>query len=142
MTTSDSGLTLTVERVIDAPAEPLFDAWLDPASMKRFLCPGEATVTKAFSDAFEGGQFEVFMDNGSENIRHSGIYQQIERPSRLVFTWESPVSVDDSTVTLTFTPGTGGTHVKLTQTRFIGEDALESHRLGWTDILAKLARLA
>uniref|UniRef100_UPI003B5240C5 SRPBCC family protein n=1 Tax=Roseovarius indicus TaxID=540747 RepID=UPI003B5240C5 len=57
MTATEKDLTLTVERVIDASPETLFDAWLDPETMKRFICPGDTTVPSATSDAHEGGRF-------------------------------------------------------------------------------------
>jgi len=142
MTATEKDLTLTVERVIDAPAEKLFDAWLDPETMKRFICPFDTTVPSAFSDAHEGGRFEVMMRVNGKDLPHTGTYKEIDRPNRLVFTWESHASRDDSEVTLTFTPGTGGTHVKLTQVRFVGEDQREGHRKGWTSILEKLAAVA
>ena len=142
MTATEKDLTLTVERVIDAPAEKLFDAWLDPETMKRFICPFDTTVPSAFSDAHEGGRFEVMMRVNGKDLPHTGTYKEIDRPNRLVFTWESHASRDDSEVTLTFTPGTGGTHVKLTQVRFVGEDQREGHRKGWTSILEKLATAA
>ena len=142
MTATEKDLTLTVERVIDAPAEKLFDAWLDPETMKRFICPFDTTVPTAFSDAHEGGRFEVMMRVNGKDLPHTGTYNEIDRPNRLVFTWESHASRDDSEVTLTFTPGTGGTHVKLTQVRFVGEDQREGHRKGWTSILEKLAAVA
>ncbi len=53
----------------------------------------------------------------------------MNRHSRLVFTRESPFSVDDSTVTLTFKPVSGGTLVNMHHV---------NHEDGWTAILAKL----
>ena len=142
MTATETDLTLTVERVIDASPETLFDAWLDPEMMKRFICPGETTVPSAFSDAHEGGRFEVMMRVDGKDLPHTGTYKLIDRPNRLVFTWESHASRDDSEVTLTFTPATGGTLVTLTQVRFLGEDQRDGHRKGWTSILEKLATAA
>ena len=77
-----------------------------------------------------------------KDLPHTGTYKLIDRPNRLVFTWESHASRDDSEVTLTFTPGTGGTLVTLTQVRFLGEDQCDGHRKGWTSILEKLAGVA
>ena len=51
---------------------------------------------------------------------------------------ESPFSVDGSTVTLTFAPVTGGTHVKLTHVKFVDEQSRDNHQGGWTNILAAL----
>lgn len=40
-------------------------------------------------------------------LPHSGVYETIDRPRRLVFTWESPHSIDGSTVTLDLAPVDG-----------------------------------
>ena len=49
------------------------------------------------------------MRAGSDDMPHAGTYVTIDRPRRLVFTWESPFSVEDSTVALTFAPA-GAAH--------------------------------
>lgn len=135
-------LSLTVKKTIPAPPEKVFNAWLDPRMLKRFMvtCEGHG-VPKAESDAREGGKFLIVMDTGEKEIPHSGTYLEIKPHSRLVFTWESPHSVDGSTVTLDLAKkGEDETELTLTQVRFASEGALEGHREGWTAILEALAR--
>lgn len=132
-------LTLTVSRTIKAPAEALFEAWLDPQMLARFMTPGPGvTVPKAEADAREGGRFAIVMKAGDDEIPHAGTYKEITRHSRLVFTWESPFSVDDSTVTVDFAPADGGTAVTLSHVKFPSEESRDNHEGGWTMILGAL----
>lgn len=132
-------LSLTVERVISAPPKRVFEAWLDPALLMRFMTPGAAvTCPRASSDAVEGGRFEILM-RGERDLPHSGTYKEITRHSRLVFTWESPFSVPESTVTLEFQPEGAGTRLTLTHVKFASEEMRDNHSGGWTAILEALA---
>lgn len=136
-----SELTLTVRKTIPAPVQKVFDAWLDPMMLKEFMvtCEGDK-VPKAESDAREGGQFLIVMESDGKEIPHSGTYLELTPHSRLVFTWESPHSVDGSTVTVDLaSAGDGTTDLTLTQVRFAGEGARDGHEKGWTAILARLA---
>lgn len=142
MTTADHDLTLTVERTIAAPPEQVFDAWLDPTVLMRFMCPGPGVTTPiAETDPKEGGRFDLVMVDGDDKIPHGGIYQKIDRPNRLVFSWESPFSIEGSTVTLDFKPVKKGTRVTLTHVRFPSEESRNNHEMGWTAILGKLEEI-
>ena len=139
MTLTDQDLTLTVEHTIAATPEKVFDAWLNPEMLMRFMQPGPGMTTpKAETDPVEGGRFDLIMANGSDEMPHGGIYQVIDRPNRLVFSWESPFSVEGSTVTLDFKPAGSGTHIMLTHVRFPSEESRDNHQGGWTAILTRL----
>ncbi|MBV7379760.1 SRPBCC family protein [Maritimibacter dapengensis] len=132
-------LSLTVDRIIKAPQERVFNAWLDPEMLARFIIPGPGmTVPHAASDAREGGRFEIVMKAGDDEIPHAGEYREIKPHERIVFTWESPFSVEDSTVTLTFDPVEGGTRVTLTHVRFPDKESRDNHEGGWNAILEAL----
>ncbi len=135
-----SDLILTTTRRFKASAATIFDAWLDPAMLARFMCPGpDMSVPKAETDATVGGRFDIVMKAGDQEIPHWGVYKAIDRPSKLVFTWQSPFSVEDSTVTLTLTESDGGTDVELSHVKFRDEETRDNHLGGWNGILAKLA---
>lgn len=132
-------LSLTVSRLIAAPQTRVFNAWLDPAMMTRFMSPRpNMHVREARSDARVGGRFFVMMVS-DKDLPHEGTYREITPHSRLVFTWEAPWSAPGTTVTITFRPVDGGTQVELTQVRFMSEEARDNHAAGWTGILEKLA---
>jgi len=139
MTRKETDLAVTVERIVRAPPERVFDAWLDPAMLMRFMCPGPGMTTpRAETDPREGGRFDLIMADGDTEIPHGGVYRVIDRPNRLVFTWESPFSAEGSTVTLDFAPLSGGTRVTLTHVSFLSEESRDNHENGWGAILARL----
>lgn len=134
-------LTLTVRRTIKASPEQLFQAWLDPAIMAKFMAGGASQkVTKAQSDARVGGSFLVVM-TAETALEHKGVYRVLTPFSRMVFTWESPYSPADSEVELLFTPVAGGTELTLNQVKFLSEASRDGHIGGWTKILQRLDAL-
>lgn len=141
MTTQTKDLSLTCTRSIPAAPEAVFDAWLDPAMIARFMTPGPGmTVPRAETDPRKGGRFDIVMKAGDQEIPHWGIYKELARPDRMVFTWNSPFSEDeDSTVTLTFRGTDKGTDVTLHHVRFPSEESRNNHEGGWTAILDALA---
>lgn len=139
-----SDLSLTVRKTIPAPVETVFNAWLDAKMLSKFMMPGkDMTVPRAESDGREGGRFTVIMAAGEQEIPHAGTYLEVKPNERIVFTWESPHSVDGSTVTLDFKPaGDSSTDLTLTHVKFASEEARTNHEGGWTGILEKLAEVA
>lgn len=132
-------LTMTTERTINAPQKAVFDAWLNPEMLARFMTPGpDMTVPVAKTDTKVGGRFEIVMHAGGTDIPHHGTYKEISPHERLVFTWFGPSPAEDSTVTLTFDTVDDGTHVTLRHDRFIDEQRRDDHKKGWTGILAAL----
>ena len=139
MTIDAQELTLTVERRINAAPEAVFDAWLSPEMLARFMLPGAGMKTPdVTTDPREGGSYSILMKGAENEILHTGTYLEITRPSRLAFTWHSPFSVEGSTVALDFRPREGGTQVTLTHTRFENADLRDQHQGGWTRILEVL----
>ncbi len=133
---------VTVRREIAAPAEVLFDAWLDAQSLGTWLRPGTIAETRAETDPREGGAFRIVMVNDGTDILHSGIYQEIDRPRRLVFTWTSPAThFRDTVVTVTFEPSADATVVEIHQTGLPNAEEQSGHHFGWSSALEKLDHL-
>jgi uncharacterized protein YndB with AHSA1/START domain len=98
-------LPLTTTRLVSAAPERVFAAWLDPDLLTRFMLPGEnVKVPHAETDPRESGRFSIVMSTPEREIPHECVYLEIDPPRRLVFTWKSPMSVDDSRVTVDFVP--------------------------------------
>lgn len=132
-------LTLSVSKIIRAPIESVFNAWLDPEMLAKFMTPAEGvTVPSAESDARIGGNFKIIMKVGDNELPHSGEYIAIDPHTSLIFTWQSAHSVDGSTVSLNFSKVAEGTSVELTQVKFLNEEAKNDHLGGWTAILNSL----
>ena len=111
--------------------------------LARFMHPADGmTISKAETEASVGGRFDIVMQVGDKEIPHWGTYQEITPHSKLIFTWESPFSVEGSTVTLTFDESDGATDVSLVHVKFPSEESRDNHAQGWAKILEKLASVA
>ncbi|MBL1242095.1 MAG: SRPBCC domain-containing protein [OCS116 cluster bacterium] len=83
-----SELTLSVEHTINAPIEFVYNAWLDPALMAKFMTPAPGVVaTDISSEPHVGGQFAVTMIVDGDRLDHRGEYLALEPYTKLVFTW-------------------------------------------------------
>jgi uncharacterized protein YndB with AHSA1/START domain len=128
---------VVVRRHLAHPPEDVFDAWFDPAGLAEWMCAGTGHATIEL-DARVGGKFRFVMHHSGGATEHTGAYVTIERPRRLVFTWQS-VNTDHrvTEVTVDLTPAGGGTDLTLTHRRLPASET-GSHRKGWTDIVRKL----
>ena len=137
-----SELSLTVKRRINQPAAKIFEAWLDPKMMAKYMVPSdEFTVPHTEIDAKVGGRFSFVVKKDKENP-HAGTYLAIDRYNRIAFTWESPFCAEGSIVTLTFVPvGVNATDVELTHIKFLSEQSRDGHNNVWGIILATLDTL-
>lgn len=133
-------LTISITKNISAPIEKVFDAWLDPSILTQFILPAPGMPQpEVENDAREGGRFTIVMQVGENKIPHSGTYLIIKRPQHLVFSWESPFSVDDSQVDIKFSSiDDQTTQVDLTHSKFADEESRDNHRGGWGVILDTL----
>ncbi len=128
--------SLRLEKVISGPIEEVFDAWLDPASLGRWMIPGPGGSAEAKTDPVVGGKFRIMMKLDQAEILHHGEYHVIRRPEKLVFSWNSPYS-DNTLVTVDFERlSARSTRVVLTHELFPEAAVMESHRQGWGFILS------
>lgn len=135
-----TGAHIKLERLIPAPRQAVFQAWLDPERLVRFMCPAEgSTVARAETDPRVGGRFLIVMRVGGQDLPHQGEYRQIDPPQRLVFTWQSVFAPPDSEVTLTFDEAGGGQTLVTLVHRGLPAAVQPDHHDGWTHILALLS---
>jgi uncharacterized protein YndB with AHSA1/START domain len=115
--------------------------WLNPQSLRRWMCPGATTVVYLVLDPFVGGEFEIDMQTPEgQHYLHTGKYLEINRPERLKFTWHSPVLGDKpSQVTVEFQEQPGGCLVVLTHELLSDQETLDGHIAGWQEVLEKYA---
>jgi len=127
-----------VRRIIPASAEVLFDAFLDPNALAEWMRPGAIRSTVATVEPRVGGRYEVLMQGDSGTIPHRGVYRLLDRPRRLVFTWNSPhTGPNETLVTVDFLKVPNGTEVVVTH-EMLPEEARPSHSRGWTSGLEHL----
>jgi uncharacterized protein YndB with AHSA1/START domain len=141
MNAAVASAAVVVRRTIVAPAEELFDAWLDPEALATWMRPGPVRSTIAKVEPHEGGCYEITMMGLSGPVVHKGVYRQIDRPKRLVFTWASPgTELRDTLVTVDFVPVGTRTEVIVTHEQ-LPESAKPSHSIGWTHGLEHLDQM-
>jgi uncharacterized protein YndB with AHSA1/START domain len=135
-----SELELTINRTIAAPREKVFNAWITPAAMAKFIRPPDCIKdSRVKNDPVKGGQFEIIMITDTGEVPHYGTYLEINPHARLSFTWGSPHSLDDSVVTIDFAEaGPGRTDVTLRHVKFRNEGSRDGHKKGWTAIIERL----
>lgn len=88
--TSGAVVVARASRAFATSCERVFDAWLDPATIRRWFGPGLGPVTIAEVQPRVGGRFAIVQRRGRDDVAHGGCYEELDRPRRLAFTWEVP----------------------------------------------------
>jgi uncharacterized protein YndB with AHSA1/START domain len=137
-------IKVSVTRHIDASPERVFDAWLDPEMIGRWMfgpALREEEVLRIVADARVGGAFSFLVRRQGEEIDHVGKYREIDRPRRLVFTWGiSGESEDESLVIIEIVPQETGAELSLTHEMDAKwADYASRTEAGWTKMLDALA---
>ena len=130
--------TARVERVLPAPPEEAYDAWLDEDALRDFMCPAPGSASDVSVDPRVGGSFRFVMTFPDRESEITGEYIALDRPGLLSFTWRHVGDVD-SVVTVAFAPhGDGETLMTITHSRLPAE-LVRSSTDGWGSIVEKLA---
>jgi len=83
-------LKVVVTHSFSASPERVFDAWLDPEMIGKWMfSPAllQQEVVSITLDPRVGGSFSFVVRRQGKEIDHIGKYLEIDRPRRLVFTW-------------------------------------------------------
>jgi|SRR6185295_5944417 len=118
MSATRENVMVRVARHFNASPERVFDAWLDPEMIGRWMfgpALREEEVVRIVLDARVGGTFSFVVRRQGEEIDHIGEYLEIDRPRRLAFTWGiAQDSPDMSRVTIDIEPREAGSELTLT----------------------------
>jgi uncharacterized protein YndB with AHSA1/START domain len=130
-----------VARRFAHPPERVFDAWLDPATVGRWLFKTpDGEMLRVALDARVGGEFAIVAKRGETVAEHFGRYLAIERPRRLAFSFFTDRESNATRVTVDIAPAAGGCELTLTHVMDPQWAAYaERTRQGWTMILEGLA---
>ncbi|MCP1493227.1 uncharacterized protein YndB with AHSA1/START domain [Peribacillus frigoritolerans] len=85
-----STTTLKMIRNFDVMPERVFDAWVDPGMMRKWLFTLEGTNKVAQNDPQVGGTWEIIDHRDGKDYRAIGEYLEMDRPNKLVFTFKMP----------------------------------------------------
>jgi len=144
MTRPNDSFVMQVGRRFDASAERVYDAFLNPAMVGRFMFASPTgRIVRCEIDARVGGAFVIIDRRDGEDVAHSGRYRELERPRRIVFTLlVEKYSKDADKVTIDVAPLGKGCELTLTQEKTAKDAPHEDRaREGWADILDVAAEL-
>jgi uncharacterized protein YndB with AHSA1/START domain len=138
---------LSIERTFAAPAERVFDAFTNEEVIRRWWHVGPDWETpEARVDLKVGGQIWVAMRNPhkDETYGGGGRYTEVERPSRLAFSWLWDDDLEreqvEQLIEIEFTERDGETTVRFTHHELWDDEALEDHEDGWSRCFENLRR--
>ena len=136
-----TGAIVQVRRRLRAGAEQIFDLWTKPDLMVRWMSPFPGAVDcKASCDLRPGGAFSLVMSSQEASREVTGVYVQVDRPRKLVFTWIGPLTNHVKTlVTVELNPLGDETEIVLTHERLPTSAIVQGHTRGWGIILDHLA---
>ncbi|MFC7009852.1 SRPBCC domain-containing protein [Halalkalicoccus salilacus] len=142
--------TMTVSRVIEAPPERVYEAFLDPDELVQWLPPTGFSAEVHQLEPEEGGTFRMTFTGETEELAEygstfGGTYQELVPGRRIVhtdaFETDDPAMADEMTVTVTFEEVPEGTEVTVRQEGIPEAIPPEDSHAGWTDSLGQLAGL-
>ena len=137
--------TVRFHRVLRAPAERVYRAFLDADAMAKWLPPNGFTGKVHHLDAVAGGTFQMsftnFSNGGSQSF--GGEFLELTPRKRLRYTdrFDDPNLPGEITVTVDLKPVSVGTEVSIEQAGIPDVIPPEACCLGWQESLALLARL-
>jgi uncharacterized protein YndB with AHSA1/START domain len=137
--------TVRFHRVLRAPAERIYRAFLDADAKAKWLPPNGFTGRVHHIDARVGGSYKMSFTNFSSGKSHSfgGEYLELVPHERLRWTdrFDDPNLPGEMTVTVTLTPVSVGTDVTIVQEGIPDVIPAEACVLGWQESLVLLGQL-
>ena len=137
--------TVRLHRVFTAPAERVYRAFLDPASMAKWLPPYGFTCKVHEMNARVGGSYKMSFTNFTTGKGHSfgGKYVELKQNERIRYIdrFDDPNLPGEVQVTITFRPVSCGTSLEITQEGIPEVIPVEQCYLGWQQSLNQLAQL-
>lgn len=111
-----------IRRIVDATAEEVWKAWTEPERFAQwfYTAPFETPAETVAMDVRPGGEWRATQVNASsgDELPFLGTYREVDRPRRLVFTFEDPrdrANPDVEVATLTLHELDGMTEMTLVQ---------------------------
>ena len=137
--------TVRLHRVLRAPPERIYRAFLDADAMVKWLPPNGFTAKVHQLDARVGGNYRMSFTNFATGASHSfgGEYLELVTNERIRHTdrFDDPNLPGAMLVTVSFTKVSRGTELNIVQEGIPEVIPLESCYLGWQESLTLLAQL-
>lgn len=137
--------TIRLHRVLRAPPERVYRAFLDADAMVKWLPPNGFTGKVQHVDARPGGSYKMSFTNFTTGSSHSfgGQYDELVPHERIRYTdrFDDPNLPGAMNVTISLTKVSCGTELNVTQEGVPDIIPAEACYLGWQESLALLAKL-
>ena len=137
--------TVRLHRVLSAPPDKLYRAFLTPDALAKWLPPNGFTATVHHMEARVGGTFRMSFTNFTTQQSHAfgGEYLELVPGERIRYTdkFDDPNLPGVMNVTVTFKAVACGTELNAVQEGIPDVIPVEMCYLGWQESLAALARL-
>lgn len=137
--------TVRFHRVLTAPPERIYRAFLDADAMIKWLPPHGFTGHVHAMDARVGGKYRMSFTNFSANKSHSfgGTYLELVPGERLRYnaSFDDPNLPGEMTTTVTLKKVLVGTEINIVQEGIPAVIPTEACYLGWQESLTLLAQL-
>jgi uncharacterized protein YndB with AHSA1/START domain len=142
---SSSTNTIRLHRVLRAPAERVYRAFLDPDAMVKWLPPHGFTAKVHAMDARVGGSYRMSFTNFSSGKSHSfgGTYAELKPGELIRYTdrFDEPNLPGEMSVTITLRTVSCGTELDIVQEGVPAVIPADGCYLGWQQSLSLLADL-
>jgi uncharacterized protein YndB with AHSA1/START domain len=137
--------TIRLLRVLRAPPERIYRAFLDADAKAKWLPPNGFTGKVHHLDARVGGSYRMSFTNFStgENHTFGGTYTELVPDRRICYTdrFDDPGLPGEITVTISLAPVSCGTEVQVVQEGLPDVIPVELCYLGWQESLVLLGKL-
>ena len=137
--------TIRLHRVLAAPPDRVYRAFLDPAALCKWLPPDGFTCTVHAFDPVVGGRYRMSFTNFTTGGSHTfgGEFLELVPGERIRHTdaFEDPNLPGEMVVTVALKPVSCGTEVHVDQAGVPDAIAPADCYLGWQQSLTLLARL-
>jgi uncharacterized protein YndB with AHSA1/START domain len=137
--------TVRFHRVLRAPVERCYRAFLDPAALAKWLPPNGFTGTVHELDARVGGRYRMTFTHFGSGHGHSfgGKYLELVPNERIRHddNFEDPNLSGTMITTITFRPVSVGTEINIVQEGIPEAIPVEQCHLGWQESLVLLGKL-
>ena len=135
-----------LQRVLRAPPERIYRAFLEADALAKWLPPYGFTCKVHHLDAKVGGSFRMTFNNFGQGGSHSfgGEYLELLPATKICYTSEFDSAVGlpgKMTTTVTLRPVICGTELNVVQEGIPEAIPAEMCYLGWQESLAQLAKL-
>ena len=137
--------TIRLQRVLRAPPERVYRAFLDPEAMVKWLPPNGFTAKVHHMDARAGGSYKMSFTNFTTRKSHSfgGEYVELVPHERIRYSdkFDDPNLPGAMNVTITLKKVSCGTELNVTQEGVPDVIPADACYVGWQESLTLLGKL-